>query len=62
MPMVAVFFFFLTLMNYDSNVYSHIPYKLLQDCDYKKKKVSTKVVRNKIVRSKSNLKMKQFFI
>jgi hypothetical protein len=49
-------------MNYDSNVYSHIPYKPLQDCDYKQKKVSTKVVRNKIVRSKSNLKMKQFFI
>jgi hypothetical protein len=30
-------FFFLTLINYDSNVYSHIPYKPLQDCDYKQK-------------------------
>jgi hypothetical protein len=61
MPMVNILFF-LTLMNYDSNVYSHIPYKPLQDCDYKQKKVSTKVIRKKIVRSKSNLKMKQFFI
>jgi hypothetical protein len=25
-------------MNCDLNVYSHIPYKLLQDCDYRKKK------------------------
>jgi len=35
-------FFLVTLMNYDLNVYSHIPYKPLQDCDYKKKKNFTK--------------------
>jgi len=29
-------FFCVTLMNCDLNVYSHIPYKLLQDCDYSK--------------------------
>jgi hypothetical protein len=25
-------------MNCDLNVYNHIPYKLLQDCEYKPKK------------------------
>jgi hypothetical protein len=30
--------FFVTLMNCDLNVYRHIPYKPLQDCDYKQKK------------------------
>jgi hypothetical protein len=29
------FFFFLTLMNYDLNMYSQIPYELLQDCGYR---------------------------
>jgi hypothetical protein len=28
-------FFFVTLMNCDLNVYSHIPCKPLQDCDYR---------------------------
>jgi hypothetical protein len=36
MPLVTTFF--VTLMNRDLNVYSHIPYKPLQDCDYKEKK------------------------
>jgi hypothetical protein len=36
MPLVTTFFVALT--NYDLNVYNHIPYKLLQDCDYKQKK------------------------
>jgi hypothetical protein len=31
-------FFFVTFMNCDSNVYSHISYKLLQDCDCRKEK------------------------
>ncbi len=31
-------FFCLTQMNCDLNVYSHIPYKPLQDCDYRPKK------------------------
>jgi hypothetical protein len=35
MPLVIVFF--VTLTNCDLNVYSHSPYKLLQDCDYKQK-------------------------
>jgi hypothetical protein len=26
-------------MNCDLNVYNHIPYELLQDCDYRKKKL-----------------------
>ncbi len=30
---------FVTLTNCDLNVYSHIPYNPLQDCDYKKKKL-----------------------
>jgi len=36
MPLVTAFF--VTLRNCDLNVYDHIPYKLLQDCDYKQKK------------------------
>jgi hypothetical protein len=38
------FFFFVvvTLMNCDLNVYSHIPYKPLQDCDYRGKENFTK--------------------
>jgi hypothetical protein len=32
--------FFMTLINCDLNMYSHISYKLLQDCDYKKKKLT----------------------
>jgi hypothetical protein len=35
-------FFFVTLTNCDLNVYSHIPYKPLQDCDYSSKKNFTK--------------------
>jgi hypothetical protein len=61
MPMLNTFFL-LTLINYDSNVYNHIPYKPLQDCDYKQKGCPPKVDRKKVVRPKSNLKMKQFFI
>jgi len=30
--------FLVTLTIYDLNVYSHIPYKPLQDCDYMQKK------------------------
>jgi hypothetical protein len=30
-------FFFVTLTNCDLNMYNHIPYKPLQDCDYKPK-------------------------
>jgi hypothetical protein len=33
-------FFFVTLTNCDLNVCSHIPYKPLQDCDYRQKKVA----------------------
>jgi hypothetical protein len=35
MPLVTTFF--VTLTNYDRNVYSRIPYKPLQDCDYRQK-------------------------
>jgi hypothetical protein len=35
MPLVATFF--LTLTNCDLNLYNHIPYKPLQDCDYRLK-------------------------
>ncbi len=31
------FFFFMTPTNCDLNVYNHIPYNLLQDCDYTQK-------------------------
>ncbi len=31
-------------MNYDLNVNSHIPYKPLQDCDYKEKKKLCKTI------------------
>ncbi len=34
--------FVVTLMNFDLNMYSHIPYKPLQDCDYMQKKNLTK--------------------
>jgi hypothetical protein len=30
--------FFVTLTNFDLNMYSHIPHKPLQDCDYMLKK------------------------
>jgi hypothetical protein len=30
--------FFVTLMNCDLNMYSHIPYKPLENCDYRPKK------------------------
>jgi hypothetical protein len=36
--MLLVTTFFVTLTNCDLNVYNHISYKLLQDCDYKQKK------------------------
>jgi hypothetical protein len=36
MPLVTTFF--VTLMNFDLNEYNHIPYKPLQDCDYRQKK------------------------
>jgi hypothetical protein len=36
MPLVTTFF--VTLMNCDLNVYSHILYKPLQGCDYRQKK------------------------
>jgi hypothetical protein len=35
MPLVTIFF--VTLMNCDLNVYNHIPYKPLQDYDYRQK-------------------------
>ncbi len=35
MPLVTTFF--VTLTNCDSNVYNHIPYKHVQDCDYRQK-------------------------
>ncbi len=35
MPLVTIFL--MTVMNCDSNVYSYIPYKHLQDCDYRGK-------------------------
>jgi len=35
-------FFLVTLTNCDLNVYRHIPYKTLQDCDYIPKKKLTK--------------------
>jgi hypothetical protein len=35
MPRVTIFL--VTLINCDSNAYSHVPYKPLQDCEYKKK-------------------------
>ncbi len=38
------FFFFATLMNCDLNVDNHIPYKPLQDCDYKHTKKPYKIV------------------
>jgi hypothetical protein len=31
MPLVTTFF--VTVMNFDLNMYRHIPYKPLQDCD-----------------------------
>jgi len=37
MPSVTTFF--VTLTSCDLNVYSHIPYKPLQDCDYRQKKI-----------------------
>jgi hypothetical protein len=38
-PLVTIFF--VTLTNCDLNVYSHILYKPLQDCDYRPKKFTT---------------------
>ncbi len=35
MPLVITFF--VTIMNCDLNMYSHIPYKPLQNCDYRQK-------------------------
>jgi hypothetical protein len=32
--------FFVTLMNFDLNVYTHIPYKPSPDCDYRQKKIT----------------------
>jgi len=32
--------FFVTLTNCDLNVYSHIPYKPIQDCDYRQKNLT----------------------
>jgi hypothetical protein len=40
MPLVTTFF--MTLMNCDLSMYNHIPYKPLQDCDYKEKKKKKK--------------------
>jgi hypothetical protein len=37
MPLVTIFF--VTLTNCDLNVYNHIPYKPVQDCDYRLKKL-----------------------
>jgi hypothetical protein len=37
MPLVINFF--VTLTNCGLNMYSHIPYKPFQDCDYKQKKL-----------------------
>jgi hypothetical protein len=34
---MTTFFLFVTLTNCDLNMYNHIPYKLLQDCDYRQK-------------------------
>jgi len=36
MPLVTTFL--MTLTNCDLNMYSHIAYKPLQDCDYRQKK------------------------
>jgi hypothetical protein len=36
MPLMTTFF--VTLMNCDLSMYSHIPYEPLQDCDDRKKK------------------------
>jgi hypothetical protein len=38
MPLVTTFY--VTLMNCDLNACNHIPYKCLQDCDYRKKKIT----------------------
>jgi hypothetical protein len=38
MPLVIILFC-VTLTNCDSDVYSHFPYKPLQDCDYRQKKI-----------------------
>jgi hypothetical protein len=38
MPLVTNVFF-MTLTSCDLNVYNHIRYNLLQDCDYRQKKI-----------------------
>jgi hypothetical protein len=46
MPSVTTFF--VTLMNCDLNLYNHIPYKPLQDCDYRpEKKQKQKTLQNR---------------
>jgi hypothetical protein len=37
MPLVIIFYLFLTMINCDLNMYSHISYKPLQDCDCRQK-------------------------
>jgi hypothetical protein len=46
MPLVTTFF--VTLMNCDLNVYSHIPYKPLQDRDYGQKNLTKQIFYVKI--------------
>jgi hypothetical protein len=46
--MLLVTTFFVTLMNCDLNVYNHIPYKSLQDCDYRQKTKKTKTKTKKL--------------
>jgi hypothetical protein len=41
--MALVTIFFVTLTNGDLNVYSHIPYKHLQDSEYRQEKKSYKI-------------------
>ncbi len=36
--------FFATLMNCDLNMYSHISYRPLQDCDYRQKKLTKQLI------------------
>jgi hypothetical protein len=42
-------FFFLTLTNSDLNMYSYIPYKSLQDCDYKQKNNNNNLQNNLVM-------------
>jgi hypothetical protein len=45
----SFFFFGGKLMNCDLNMYSHIPYKSLQDCDFKPPQKKKKNLQNSLV-------------